>query len=185
MRTPFGVLCALLSICLSVGERQTCSADGSCTQDAILSAERNPYETLGVERSANQATIIKAYRALAKVWHPDRHSHESVVNRDKATRVFAEVADAYNILSDRAKRDVFDRLGRNGLRRMQDGDPTVKKGYVPPDEVLRRMCNDGDQGILDWAVTSAFGLLGHLVVYALARIRHRVRMRTPNAQGWA
>ena len=162
MRTPFGVLCALLSICLSVGERQTCSADGSCTQDAILSAERNPYETLGVERSANQATIIKAYRALAKVWHPDRHSHESVVNRDKATRVFAEVADAYNILSDRAKRDVFDRLGRNGLRRMQDGDPTVKKDYVPPDEVLRRMYNDGDQGILDWVVTSVFGLLGRL-----------------------
>ena len=100
---PFGVLCALLSICLSVGERQTCSADGSCTQDAILSAERNPYETLGVERSATQATIIKAYRALAKAWHPDRPSHESVVNRDKATRVFAEVADAYNVLSDRAR----------------------------------------------------------------------------------
>ena len=154
--------CALLSICLSVGERQTCSADGSCTQDAILSAERNPYETLGVERSATQATIIKAYRALAKAWHPDRPSHESVVNRDKATRVFAEVADAYNVLSDPAKRDVFDRLGRNGLRRMQDGDPTVKKDYVPPDEVLRRMYNDGDQGVLDWVVTSVFGLLGRL-----------------------
>ena len=162
MRTPFGVLCALLSICLSAGERQTCSADGSCTQDAILSAERNVYETLGVERSANQATISKAYRALAKVWHPDRHSHESVANRDKATRAFAEVADAYNVLSDPAKRDVFDRLGRNGLRRMQDGDPTVKKDYVPPDEVLRRMYNDGDQGVLDWVVTSVFGLLGRL-----------------------
>jgi DnaJ-class molecular chaperone len=153
------VLCALLPCYLSAGESQTCSADGACTPNFAISAEGNPYETLGVERSTNQATITKAYRALAKVWHPDRHSHEAAAVRDKATRAFAEVADAYAVLSDPDKRDVYDRLGRNGLRRLQDGDPSVKKGYVPPDEVLRRMHNDGDQDMLDWVVTSVFAML--------------------------
>jgi DnaJ-class molecular chaperone len=65
---------------------------------------RNPYEILGVPRSAGEAEIKKAFRKLAKQFHPDR-------NRDdpKAKDRFAEVNAAYEILGDAAKRAQFDR----------------------------------------------------------------------------
>lgn len=64
----------------------------------------DPYSTLGVARGATEADIKKAYRKLAKELHPD-------TNRDnpKATERFAEVTNAYDLLSDKAKRAQFDR----------------------------------------------------------------------------
>lgn len=73
----------------------------------------NPYDILQVTRSANDADIKKAYRKLAKQWHPDR-------NRDdpKAKDRFAELNNAYEILSDTDKRGQFDRGEIDG-----DGKP--------------------------------------------------------------
>lgn len=65
---------------------------------------KNPYEILGVERSADEAAIRTAYRKLAKKHHPD-------VNPDKpdaATR-FGEISIAYDLLTDKDKRAKFDR----------------------------------------------------------------------------
>lgn len=64
----------------------------------------DPYSTLGVARGASEADIKKAYRKLAKELHPD-------TNRDnpKATERFAQVTNAYDLLSDKAKRAQFDR----------------------------------------------------------------------------
>lgn len=65
---------------------------------------RDPYQVLGVARSADEAEIKKAYRKRAKDLHPDR-------NRDdpKAQDRFAELNSAYEILGDEAKRKQFDR----------------------------------------------------------------------------
>ena len=65
---------------------------------------RDPYDILGVPRSAQEADIKKAYRKLAKSHHPDRNA-----NDPKAKDRFAELNSAYEILGDATKRAQFDR----------------------------------------------------------------------------
>ena len=73
---------------------------------------RNPYEVLGVAKGADAGEIKKAFRKLAKKYHPDQ-SKEA-----KAKDKFAEVNQAYEILGDEAKRGAFDRGEIDG-----DGKP--------------------------------------------------------------
>ena len=64
---------------------------------------RDPYDILGVPRSASEADIKSAFRKLAKKWHPDQ-------NKDaKAAARFAEINSAYELLGDAEKRGQFDR----------------------------------------------------------------------------
>lgn len=65
---------------------------------------RDPYTVLGVERGAGADEIKKAFRRLAKQYHPDRNK-----NDPKAQERFSEVNSAYEILGDDAKRKAFDR----------------------------------------------------------------------------
>ena len=65
---------------------------------------RNPYDVLGVSRSASEAEIKKAFRKLAKTYHPDSNT-----NDPKAKDKFAEANSAYEILGDATKRAQFDR----------------------------------------------------------------------------
>lgn len=65
---------------------------------------RNPYDILGVPRQAGEAEIKKAFRKLAKEYHPDHNA-----NDPKAKDKFAEVNAAYEILGDTEKRAQFDR----------------------------------------------------------------------------
>lgn len=71
----------------------------------------DPYSTLGVARDAAEADIKKAYRKLAKELHPDTNK-----DNPKATERFAHVTNAYDLLSDKAKRAQFDRgeIDENG-----------------------------------------------------------------------
>src|SRR5215471_16011502 len=65
---------------------------------------RDPYEVLGVPRSASAAAIKSAYRKLAKRHHPDSNK-----NDPKAAQRFAEINSAHEILGDEEKRKQFDR----------------------------------------------------------------------------
>ncbi len=65
---------------------------------------RNPYDVLGVPKGASEADIKKAYRKLAKDFHPDRNKDDV-----KAKDRFAEANSAYEILGDSEKRKQFDR----------------------------------------------------------------------------
>lgn len=65
---------------------------------------RNPYDVLGVSRSASEAEIKKAFRKLAKTFHPDSNKDDP-----KAKDKFAEANAAYEILGDAKKRAQFDR----------------------------------------------------------------------------
>jgi DnaJ-class molecular chaperone len=65
---------------------------------------RDPYEVLGLERSASAADVKRAYRKLAKEYHPDRHGGDK-----RAQARFAELNAAYEILGDKDKRAQFDR----------------------------------------------------------------------------
>ena len=64
----------------------------------------DPYQTLGISKSASEADIKKAYRKLAKELHPDRNK-----DNPKAAEKFSDATKAYDLLSDKIKRGQYDR----------------------------------------------------------------------------
>jgi len=77
----------------------------------MATTERDYYELLGLSRSATDAEIKRAFRALARELHPD------VSDAPDAEQRFREVAEAYEVLSDPDRRATYDRFGHAGLRR--------------------------------------------------------------------
>jgi len=75
---------------------------------------KDPYEILGVPRTASEAEIKKAFRALAKKHHPDKHAGDAA-----AQKKFQEISGAYDILGDKDKRAQFDAgaIGADGNAR--------------------------------------------------------------------
>lgn len=71
---------------------------------------KNYYSILGLSKGASDDEIKKAYRKLALKYHPDKNKSR------EAEEKFKEVAEAYEILSDKKKRDVFDKYGEEGLK---------------------------------------------------------------------
>ncbi len=77
------------------------------------------YKTLGVERNADEDAIKKAYRKLARQFHPDVNKGDK-----KAEERFKEINEAYEVLGDQEKRKMYDRLGSDFRRYQQaGGDP--------------------------------------------------------------
>ncbi len=75
----------------------------------MATAPRDYYEVLGVSKSASQDEIKKAYRELARKWHPDRNPDDA-----EAEERFKEIQQAYDALSDPEKRKQYDAGGRFG-----------------------------------------------------------------------
>ncbi len=73
-------------------------------------AEKDYYEILGVKKTASEEEIKKAYRTLAKKFHPDKNKG----NKEAENR-FKEISEAYAVLSDKEKREQYDRLGREAF----------------------------------------------------------------------
>ena len=78
-----------------------------------MAEKRCYYEVLGVTRTATEVEITKAYRVLAKQYHPDRN-----IGDDEAKLKYAEVDEAYAVLNDPHKRARYDRHGHAGLEGM-------------------------------------------------------------------
>src|SRR5260221_4598628 len=75
------------------------------------SSQRDYYEARGVTRTASVEEIKSAYRKAALKWHPDR----SPENKEEAEHCFRECTEAYSVLSDTQKRQIYDNYGHEGL----------------------------------------------------------------------
>lgn len=71
-----------------------------------MADKRDYYEVLGVDKNADEATIKKAYRALAKKYHPDANPGDA-----EAEKLFKEASEAYAVLSDPEKKRQYDQFG--------------------------------------------------------------------------
>ncbi|KAH7160875.1 hypothetical protein EDB81DRAFT_924114 [Dactylonectria macrodidyma] len=80
-------------------------------------SSKDPYQALGVNKTASAAEIKKAYYGLAKKYHPDTNKDESAKGR------FADIQSAYEILSDPKKREQFDQFGAAGFDPSGGGAP--------------------------------------------------------------
>jgi molecular chaperone DnaJ len=76
-----------------------------------VSAKRDYYEILGVDRGADASTVKRAYRKMAMQFHPDRNPGDH-----EAEERFKEAAEAFEVLNDPEKRDLYDRYGHEGPR---------------------------------------------------------------------
>jgi DnaJ-class molecular chaperone len=119
---------------------------------------RDYYDVLGVGRSASADEIKKAYRKLARENHPDRNPGDK-----QAESRFKEIQDAYEVLSDKAKREQYDRFGfvgpGAGFPGGEDGGPSFNfrwgggpGGFEQMDpnqaaEIFNQMFGGGEEGL--------------------------------------
>ena len=82
-----------------------------------MAGKRDYYEVLGIGRDADDAQIKKAYRRLAKKYHPDTNSG------NEAEQKFKEVTEAYHVLSDKEKRKMYDQFGHAAFDQSGEDSP--------------------------------------------------------------
>ena len=100
---------------------------------------RDPYETLGVSRSAPVEEIKTSYRKLAMKYHPDRNPGNA-----EAEESFKEISQAYDILIDADKRAAFDRYGYAAFQGAGGG-----AGFHDPFDLFREVFGAGGGGIFE------------------------------------
>src|SRR5437660_33302 len=100
-------------------------------------AKRDYYEILGVERSAGEEEIKKAYRKLAVKFHPDKNPGDKT-----AEERFKELGEAYEALSDPQKRQVYDQYGHAAFDRRTSG--FGRGGFHDPFEIFREVFGGGN-----------------------------------------
>lgn len=81
----------------------------NCEKNKYM-AKRNYYEILGVGENASSEEVKKAYRKLAKEYHPDKHRGDT-----QAEAKFKEISEAYSVLSDQQKRQQYDQMRKFGF----------------------------------------------------------------------
>jgi len=82
-----------------------------------MSSETEYYDILGVSKTATNSELKKAYRKLAFHWHPDKNPD----NIEEANARFQKISEAFEILNDPEKRELYDKYGKEGL----EGGPRV------------------------------------------------------------
>jgi len=82
-----------------------------------MAEKRDYYEVLGVDRQAGEEEIKKAYRQLARQYHPDVSKEDPKVAEER----FKEISEAYEVLMDKPKRELYDKYGHAGVNSQFQG----------------------------------------------------------------
>lgn len=121
-----------------------------------MATKRDYYEILGIDKHADGKAIKKAYRKLAKQFHPDTNK-----NNPQAEEKFKEATEAYNILSDPEKRKLYDRFGHNAPYESQGqgaygGPQGGTYTYSDPNGNFHQYYYEGDMGDFDDILKNIF-----------------------------
>lgn len=115
------------------------------------------YKILEIERNASQEEIKKAYRKQALKFHPDRNPGDSA-----AEKRFKEISEAYEVLSDDNKRQIYDHHGYDAVHGAQMGGGGGPQGFSSMDEAMRTFMHafgggGGSEGIFGSFFGGGFG----------------------------
>ena len=94
------------------------------------------YDLLGVDKNASPDQIKKQYKKMAMKYHPDRNKE----NKEEASTKFKEISNAYNVLTDPQKKQIYDKYGEEALK--QGGGGPGGMG-VDPFEMFQEMFGEG------------------------------------------
>ena len=98
-----------------------------------MTTERDFYDILGISRDASEDQIKDSYRNLAKKWHPDLNPE----NRNEAEERFKEIGEAYQVLNNSEKRQVYDTYGKSGLSGFSSNQNSVISVFVIIEKRMR------------------------------------------------
>ena len=118
-----------------------------------MAKKRDYYEVLGVNKNATDEELKKAYRKLAKKYHPDANPD----NKEEAERKFKEVNEAYETLSDKQKRQMYDQFGFDGPQGFGTGQGGGYYSYGTGFDGFGGFSDFGDFGDLGDIFSSFFG----------------------------
>lgn len=93
---------------------------------SIFSKQKNPYETLGIQKNASKSDIKKAYRKFALRCHPDKVPANQ---REEASEKFKLISEAYEILSDPEQKERYDRYGDVNINGSNNPDNDAQTGF--------------------------------------------------------
>ena len=94
-------------MCYDFRDVERCYWNRLASRGTCMADKRDYYEVLGVDKSADEKDLKNAFRSLARKYHPDRSTE------DDAEDKFKEIQEAYAVLSDPEKRQMYDRYGHN------------------------------------------------------------------------
>lgn len=115
---------------------------------SFITMGKDFYKILGIERNATNEEVKKGYRRMALRYHPDKNDHP------QAEEQFKEVVAAFEVLSNKEKRELYDQFGEEGLRCEDEPDPATFG--QPTSDMVPFMCAVGGTVLFAFAAFKTF-----------------------------
>lgn len=155
------------------------------TEDQVAAVERiihckDFYEILGVSRDATDDDLKKQYRKLALQFHPDKN------HAPRAEEAFKAIGSAYAILSDKTKREQYDRYGDEGINPSRRVSHQYSRGFeadISPEDLFRVFFGSGNSIFYQPGETEYFNVYRHGRHHHHHHHRHHHHNRHSSNQG--